>query len=235
VQFALNVVARKDASEDLELTAMLCHEMTQPLCFLLTNLGAARVGLARVAANRYEPRLAQLERWIEDAYECADQLGHVLADIRTHIRREPERQAKAELGALLDRALAMVETDAYDRARILRDYDRVPAMVCSAWRLQQVFLNLLSNSLRAIPTGAREENHIAVRLRADEETSRIVIEIRDTGGGIEKDETVRREKGGMGLGLAISERILAAHGGTLALEPNQPRGTVARITLPLEP
>jgi signal transduction histidine kinase len=232
---ALNASA---AATDLELTATLCHEMTQPLCFLLTNLGAARIGLSHLAAGRMEPRLSQLERWLDGAYACADQLGHVLTDIRSRLTQEPDTQVPIQLEGLLDRTIGMIERDAHDRARIVRDLDRTPRVLGSTTRLQQVMLNLLSNALRSIPPGTPEQNHIVVRLRLEEEVNAVTIEIRDTGCGIDDEDRVREPKllkgGGMGIGLAISRRIVAAHGGNLSLSQNRPHGTVARIELPIK-
>ena len=67
----------------------------------------------------------------------------------------------------------------------------------------------------------------------------------DTGGGIDPEDRAHaferfyradkarsRETGGYGLGLSLAQRIVEAHGGTIALEANEPRGTVALIALP---
>jgi two-component system, NtrC family, sensor kinase len=210
---------------DLSLTAAACHEIGQPLCFLFASLSAARAGLARAA----DPRLAVVDRWLEGAQECADQLRKVLADVRGKLHHDPDPRAPVDLAGALDRAITMAETEARGRARIVRRYSDAPAVPGSATRFAQVFLNLLSNALHAIPAGRPDEHRVEVRLRSDPDEGLVVIEIRDTGCGLAKAAPSR----GMGLGLAISRGIVHAHGGTLVLEPNRPRGTIARMTLPL--
>ena len=104
-------------------------------------------------------------------------------------------------------------------------------------RLRSVLLNLLSNAIRHTAPGGLVE----VFARGD--SSRITIGVRDNGEGIPPD--LRRRvfdrfvKGsrspGAGLGLAISKDIVAAHGGTIALDSEPGKGTEVQFTLPVRP
>jgi signal transduction histidine kinase len=91
-------------------------------------------------------------------------------------------------------------------------------------RLQQVLWNLLKNASKFTPEGGE------IRVTSRNETSLILVEIPDTGIGIEPElsrqlyaftqgnEGIAREFGGLGLGLAISKATVEAHGGTLRAE-----------------
>ena len=112
-----------------------------------------------------------------------------------------------------------------------------------AARLQQVFWNLLKNAIKFTPEGGT----IAVRTR--NEGGSIVVEVADTGIGIEPDvlphvfdafhqgdARITRKFGGLGLGLAICRGVVEAHGGTIAAESaGQGRGTTFRVALKTMP
>jgi PAS domain S-box-containing protein len=106
-------------------------------------------------------------------------------------------------------------------------------------RLFQLFSNLLSNAMKFTPKGG------LIEIRSREEDGDIVVEVADTGIGIPADELPRvferfyqvdsslaRKYGGMGLGLAICDEIVEAHGGKIEAESTEGRGSVFRVSLP---
>jgi signal transduction histidine kinase len=113
-------------------------------------------------------------------------------------------------------------------------------------RLRQLFLNLVSNAIKYTPRGGRVE----LSLRTSDELATFVV--RDTGIGIaaadlpyvfdrfwRADRARSRrapagypERGGFGLGLAISQWIAQAHGGTIGVVSRLTRGTTFTVTLP---
>jgi signal transduction histidine kinase/ABC-type multidrug transport system ATPase subunit len=107
-------------------------------------------------------------------------------------------------------------------------------------RLEQVFVNLLSNALGHNPPGTR----VLVTAEAGEasDLGAVIVKVADDGDGMPPDliaaptQAARRPRprgSGAGLGLSIASGIVAAHGGRMELEP-VPRGTCFRITLPVE-
>ena len=101
-------------------------------------------------------------------------------------------------------------------------------------QMEQVFLNLMLNAIQAMPEGG------VLTLRSRERDGRVVAEVVDTGRGIPADVRERifdpffttREVGeGTGLGLAVSDSIVAAHGGTIVVESVVGRGSSFRVTL----
>lgn len=116
------------------------------------------------------------------------------------------------------------------------EQEKLPPVLGDRDRLRQVFVNILDNALKY----ARAENG-AVHVDAATVPDGVQIVFSDNGIGIsEKDlPNVKRkfyrannQKPGSGIGLAVAEEIIQAHGGTLELESEEGRGTVVTVTLP---
>ena len=89
-------------------------------------------------------------------------------------------------------------------------------------RLQQVFWNVLKNAIKFTPHGGR------VRIRCQPDAKHVVVDVHDSGIGIEPEalervfnafeqveRSITRQFGGLGLGLAISKALVEMHGGTI--------------------
>lgn len=118
---------------------------------------------------------------------------------------------------------------------------KLPKIPLDTLRMQQVFLNLINNSIDAMPGGGAV--HLRTRLRQDARgPDTVVIEFSDTGTGIPKEHlqrifeasfTTKRIGSGAGLGLAISKQIIKAHGGDITAESPEQGGARFTIELPL--
>jgi signal transduction histidine kinase len=108
-------------------------------------------------------------------------------------------------------------------------------------RLQQVFWNLLKNASKFTPEGG--QIHVASR----SENGRMIVTVRDSGMGFEGDaasrifdpfvqasQTVTRQYGGLGLGLAISKAAVESHGGIIRAEsPGSGKGATFIVEIPV--
>ena len=106
-------------------------------------------------------------------------------------------------------------------------------------QLQQVLLNLILNSMHAMPAGGRITLR-AARVTREDGTAAVELDCLDTGCGIPEqmqprlfDSFLTGRTDGTGLGLAIVQRIVKSHHGDIALISTGPQGTTFRITLPL--
>ncbi len=112
------------------------------------------------------------------------------------------------------------------------DEDLLPVM-CEGNALKQVFINLMKNSLEAMPAGGQ------IRFHINNGNGKVVIAIEDDGMGM--PEHILKDAGkpffttkddGTGLGLMISERIIHQHKGALSITSHVNSGTRIEITLP---
>jgi signal transduction histidine kinase len=124
-----------------------------------------------------------------------------------------------------------------------------PIVLGDEVRLRQVIGNLMSNALIHTPDGTPVEVRIRPgTLEAGTAAPAVILEVADRGPGLTPDQAERaferfyradlaraRHAGGSGLGLAIVAALVAAHGGTVSVEPTPGNGATFRIALPLAP
>jgi CheY-like chemotaxis protein len=103
----------------------------------------------------------------------------------------------------------------------------------------QVFLNLLVNAAEAIPPGRAEEHRVTVRARCEAE--QVVVEVADSGAGIDPDHlsrvfdpffTTKPFGHGAGLGLSVSHSIVSRFGGNMSVKSEVGAGTTFSVSLP---
>ncbi len=111
---------------------------------------------------------------------------------------------------------------------------RVSAIVADREQIRQVWLNLSANALEAM----KQKGTLVVRWR-ETEHRHLAVEFVDDGPGIAAEHLPRvgepfftTKEGGTGLGVAIAQRIVERHGGTLSFDSAPGRGTIARVILP---
>ncbi|MBN2237351.1 MAG: hypothetical protein JW729_07310 [Bacteroidales bacterium] len=112
----------------------------------------------------------------------------------------------------------------------------IPTIIADSNSTQQVFLNIISNSMEAMPDGGT----ITINFQAIEENSKIRIEILDEGSGIPEqifdkmfELFITSKPTGVGLGLSISNEIMKAHSGKIFFENREERGAKCTILLPV--
>jgi signal transduction histidine kinase len=219
-----------------ELTASLAHEINQPLTAIITHADAARRWLERMPPEHDRARTA-LDRIVRDGNRASAILQRVRAfSIKTEPTREP-----VSVNDVIREVIALTAHEiARDRVLLAAELgEGLPAVSADRIELQQVVLNLVINSLEALrPVGDRPRNLSLTSTRRDVAT--LEVRVRDNGNGIDAQHLARMfepffttKSGGMGLGLAISRRIIEAHGGSLSASANAGRGLTLAFTLPV--
>lgn len=120
--------------------------------------------------------------------------------------------------------------------------DNVPSIKGDAFKLEQLFINLLDNAVKYTETG-----NVQISARSDDGKS-VVVEVRDTGIGIPSEDLPRvferfyvvdksrsKKVGGTGLGLSIVKHIVLLHNGEIDVKSTFGKGTVVTVRLPINP
>ncbi len=230
------------------LAAGVAHEINNPLAAVIANLDYIMEGLAintHVAPGQAGPSVAlTLENVLgplADAREAAERVRVIVRDLKV-FSRSPAEEANGPVNVetTMESSVGVAWNEIRHRAQLLRDYGAIPPVQANEARLGQVFLNLLVNAAQALPEGKSDRNEIRIRTR--QHGAQIFIEISDTGVGIPPEImgrifdpffTTKGVGAGMGLGLAISQRIVADMGGTLTVESTVGHGTTVRVALPV--
>ncbi len=211
------------------LASGMAHEIGTPMNVIL---GRAEYLLQRTADEGMKKGLATIIMQIERITKVMNQL---LAFAR---RRTPERRI-VDLGAIVDETLDIFQ-DRITHSRITVEKAieaDVPAISADRDQLIQVLINLVVNSLHAMPEGGR------LRLSLDREDSHVRLGVSDTGHGMPEEIrskifepffTTKDFGKGTGLGLTVVKGIVEEHGGTIAVESVVGKGTTFWIQLPVD-
>jgi PAS domain S-box-containing protein len=220
------------------LAAGVAHEINNPLTYVVTNLSYA-LKEAKRALDRDPSGFDGLVESLEQAREGAQRVRQIVRDLRAFSHTDAEQRDALDVRRVLDSAINMALTEIKHRAQLIKSYREVPNVSANEGRLAQVFLNLLVNAAQAIPEGSVSANRIEVS--TDTVNGKVVVEIRDTGGGISSRDmprifepffTTKPVGIGTGLGLFICQTIVSALDGEITVDSREGTGTTARVTLP---
>ena len=221
------------------LAAGVAHEINNPLGYAVLCVDQAAERVSRAASGD----LAGLDAAGVALHEALDGLSRVrgiVRDLTTFAAPPDPVGALTEVGPVLQAALNIAGNEIRQKARLRVDVAEVqPVRGCPA-RLGQVVLNLLFNAAQSITEGASEQNEIRVSLRPHGK-ARVELVVSDTGCGLTAEArrhmfepffTTKPIGRNLGLGLAISHRLVSEMGGELTAESNPGAGTTFRIVLP---
>lgn len=218
-----------------ELAVSLAHELNQPLTGILSNAQAARMYLDRDA-----PDLELFREILDDIVEDDKRASEVIRRLRAFLTEGRQEAAPVDVNDLVRETVEVLRSETViQRVTVAVDLARdLPALMADRIQLQQVLINLCVNAERAmadIPSGQRE---LVIRTQPDD-AGNVRICVRDRGPGISStaldrifDPFYSTESGGMGMGLAISRSIIAAHGGRIWAENVPDGGAAMWIELP---
>ncbi len=238
---------------DPTLAAGVAHEVNNPLTAIIANLDLALRALETEDAAAPSgvrdseaavpvlgsQELGRLRTELRDAHEAAVHVRKIVQAVRALSLPNEEALEIVDVCAVIDKAARLATCEITSRARLRKDCARLPPVRSTAARLEQVFLNLLMNAAQAITPGAPDRHEILVAARVDD-LGWVNVTVTDDGGGIAPEHLSRvfvpffttKSAGGTGLGLPISQRIVASLGGRIQIASELGRGTTVTVSLP---
>lgn len=209
-----------------QLAAGLAHEIRNPLASIAGAAGILRRG---------QSSAEKTAECLEIIHKECQRLSRLLTSFLDFARPRSPNFLNISMDSVLDSVLGLAEHAVNGAAISLRRQN--PAGLkfdCDPEQLKQVLLNLVINAIQAMPDGGE------VVLAARAESGKAIIEVRDQGCGVGKEEMEHlydpfftTKENGTGLGLPVAHQIVAHLGGTLSARNNPDRGMTFSVELPL--
>lgn len=223
-----------------EIMSYLAHEIKTPL---------TGISLAMQMLNTEFRGDEQKKRIICEVLQQIKRLDRTVKDVLSYARPRPPAFSATQVGDVIEKALFLVHPEAKERGVVIETAldGTLPVVVVDPDQIQQVFLNIMINSIQAMPSGGTLTIGVSASGNTQGSPSSgkagkppyIVVTISDTGRGIDPadldhvfDPFFTKKQKGSGLGLTISRNIIHDHGGKIVVESGIGKGTTFAIYLP---
>jgi two-component system NtrC family sensor kinase len=211
------------------LAAGVAHEVNTPLAVISNYI---QMLAKQIPAD--DPRQRTIERIVKQTFRASEIVNNLLNFSRTG-GAEP---VEVDLNSVLEETLILVQHPFKTaRVNVVKSYtEKLPPVLGSTTRLQQVFLNLFMNARDAMPGGGMLE------VRTGAHNGSVEIEVTDTGAGIPPEHlhrifdpffTTKPSGRGTGLGLSVSYGIIKEHAGKVDVRSTPGKGTSFRLEFPV--
>ena len=222
----------KKAETWQDVARKIAHEVKNPLTPI--KLSAERL------RKKYIEKAPDFDRIFEESsltiIQQVDGLKRLLDEFAEFARMPRPNPVSQRLLPLLDSVIHLYEAAHKDVAIVKDIPGDLPELLMDQEQMKRVFINLFKNAVEVMEGGGE----IRVSARPVENDGMVRIEVADNGPGISVEDVSRlfepyfsRKKKGGGLGLAIVERIIADHNGSIHAEQNHPHGARFIIELPV--
>jgi signal transduction histidine kinase len=215
----------------------LSHELKTPLTSIIAAAGLLAEELETSRDESYQKLIQTI---IQNANTLETRLAELMDIVKTGSGKLQLQLEPVDMKSLIRGTCMQVSPLLQGKGQNL-DIDMPPSLPIihgDGPRLEQVVLNLLTNAVKFTP----EKGTISVKAHREEDG--LIVEIKDTGIGIPKEEqdrlfkpysrisSDRQRHPGLGLGLALSKQIIELHGGKIWVDSEQGKGSTFSFLLP---
>lgn len=188
----------------------------------------------------YQFVITDLENIIADLSEGTDRIRQIIRNLRSFSRLDEAELKEASVEEGIESTLKILsQYYGRDKIPVELEFCDLPPVLCYPGKLNQVWMNLLSNAAEAV--SGLDKPLVKIRTRAEPDS--VLISIEDNGSGIEASDqskifepfyTTKPVGQGTGLGLSISHSIVERHGGLIWFESRPGKGTCFTVKIPLK-
>jgi PAS domain S-box-containing protein len=231
-----DALARVDRATSMgQLTGSIAHELNQPLTGILSNAQAVEMML-----KRGECDFDELAEIMSEIVADTKRGGEVIRNLRELYREQKGEYQPVAINTLVDETVTLLNSEFIVQKTLVttETAPSLPPVDGNRIQLQQVLVNLLMNAVEAMAEAATDDSRLRIEMNSD--ANEVEVGVEDSGPGIdpEKINTIFAplatwKPGGTGMGLAISNSIIQAHGGRMWAENRPEGGARVGFTLPV--
>lgn len=218
-----------------EMASTLAHELNQPLSAVANYVQ----GSIRLLKDMEAEPAQVIRSALEEAAKQSLRAGKIIHHLRQSATHGTTEMKHDSLRAIIEEAAALALAGSKEKGikPLFAYHAEIDTVLVDRVQIQQVLINLIRNASEAMRQSGTRQLTITTQMH-DADT--VSVEVADTGPGIGDDIAqqlfqpfVTSKPGGMGIGLAISKRIIEAHDGTIDVRRNDDGGATFRFTLPV--
>jgi two-component system, NtrC family, sensor kinase len=252
-----------------QLTAGIAHEINNPINFVTSNVKPLKrdvemmitmieefesISLSEGSVDEKKDKVNALKEEYDFDYlkteidyllkginEGSSRTAEIVKGLRIFSRLDEDDLKKASINEGIDSTLIIANNLLENRVEIIKDYGNLPMVECYAGKLNQVFLNIITNGIHAVKARHKEgKGQVMIKTYASEES--VFISIKDNGTGMDENTkkklfepffTTKEVGEGTGLGLSIAWNTIKKHNGNVTVNSEQGVGTEFLLEIPI--
>jgi two-component system NtrC family sensor kinase len=254
-----------------QLTAGIAHEINNPINFVTSNIKPLELDIndLKEIITKYEEidfdkdvkeQVEEIEAFkkqidlnfvnneisslLSGISEGAKRTAEIIRSLRNFSRIDETDMKPIDLNEGLQSTLVLVKNNLPDNLTVIKEYGNLPKVECLPGKINQVFMNLVSNAIQAIKTKEVQQEEEFLTIKTWYEDQQVKISIKDTGIGMTEETkhrifepffTTKDIGEGTGLGLSIVFSIIEKHKGHIEVISKLGEGTEFIITLNINP
>ena len=216
-----------------ETAGMVGHDLRNPLQTIINTIHLARESMKMDEVSPTERHL-RLERALDTIREQADFMNKIVSDLQDYARQTKPTFVEYDMQTLINETLSSISISKAVEVSSTVEPD-LPKLNVDPSLLRRAFTNIVTNALQAMPDGGK------LRIKAWRSEKLATVSFQDTGKGISEDVKAKmfsplfttKEKG-VGLGLAVTRRLVESHRGEIKVTSKLGEGTTFTVEIPLD-
>jgi len=253
-----------------QLTAGIAHEINNPINFVTSNIKPLQLDIDDLkeiitryekvdfSAENVEEQLQEIDAFkkqidldfINNEIESlltgitdgAKRTAEIIRSLRNFSRLDESDLKPIDINEGLHSTLVLVRNSLPDNVQVIKNFGNLPKVECLPGKINQVFMNLISNAIQAIRSNGKNRDEEFLTITTYYENDHVIVSIKDTGTGMTEEVkhkifepffTTKEVGEGTGLGLSIVFSIIEKHKGHIDVLSEVGQGTEFIITLPV--
>lgn len=253
-----------------QLTAGIAHEINNPINFVTSNVKPLKrdvqmvidmlnqieeISLQDGTVDDKKQKIDELKQEYDFDYlkteidylinginEGSSRTAEIVKGLRIFSRLDEDDLKKADINEGLESTLVIVNNQLDNRIDVVKQFSDLPPVECYPGKLNQVFMNMISNALHAIKSRYKEEKGGMLTLSTSANDTHVLVSIKDNGTGMDENTkkklfepffTTKDVGEGTGLGLSIAYNTIVKHNGSITVNSELGAGTEFIIEIPI--